>query len=212
MLKNKLKIIFCDIDGVLNNVAGRHKYGSYDHMDSFMVAELARIINKTGAKIVFSSAWRAGGVGPSSDIWNCLETACNFTDTLEFKLDLLGDELLFKRGWITSEELQARKTRALPATRTDFDTITRTIIGITPSMPSEPGGWSWSLEASGEAERAQEINLWLQRNPEVTDYVVLDDLNMGYWFEERMILTDEEIGLTRELANKAITILGENHA
>lgn len=56
-----MKIIFLDIDGVLNvNFNGRDKYGRIFHPN--FVDNLRDIINRTGAKIVISSTWKMSGL------------------------------------------------------------------------------------------------------------------------------------------------------
>jgi len=50
-----MKVIFLDIDGVLNKQDGLN---GPDHIDSNMVLNLNNIINATGAKVVISSTWR----------------------------------------------------------------------------------------------------------------------------------------------------------
>lgn len=52
-----MKIIFLDIDGVLNTPKLIKKFG-FDFIDDILVALVARIVNETGAKIVLSSTWR----------------------------------------------------------------------------------------------------------------------------------------------------------
>lgn len=52
-----MKIIFLDIDGVLNTPKLLKKFG-FDFIDDILVALVARIVNETGAKIVLSSTWR----------------------------------------------------------------------------------------------------------------------------------------------------------
>ncbi|MHB8407765.1 MAG: HAD domain-containing protein [Acidiferrobacterales bacterium] len=59
-----MKVIFLDIDGVLNSdqwfkVIGRPCTEWEDHIDPQAVLLLNLIIEKTGAKIVLSSSWRA---------------------------------------------------------------------------------------------------------------------------------------------------------
>jgi hypothetical protein len=54
------KLIFLDIDGVLNNTSGAHQNGSQFKLDSTCVNLLFDILNQTGAKIVISSSWRHG--------------------------------------------------------------------------------------------------------------------------------------------------------
>ncbi len=56
---NKIKVIFLDIDGVLNVYCESHdKWGCTFHRH--LVDNLRYIIEKTGAKIVISSTWRSG--------------------------------------------------------------------------------------------------------------------------------------------------------
>jgi len=68
-MKNKyLKIIFLDIDGVLNLISqGYDKYGSIFH--SHFVDNLNKIVEETGASIVISSSWRSDGLQKFIDMW-----------------------------------------------------------------------------------------------------------------------------------------------
>jgi len=50
-----MKIIFLDIDGVLNRQDGLN---GPDHIDKDMVANINKIISSTGAKVVITSTWR----------------------------------------------------------------------------------------------------------------------------------------------------------
>lgn len=52
-----MKIIFLDIDGVLNTHKSIGRFG-FDFIDHILVALVARIIEETQAKIVLSSTWR----------------------------------------------------------------------------------------------------------------------------------------------------------
>lgn len=62
------KIIFLDIDGVLN-VYGRSRdaFGHLFHTP--FVRNLGWIIRETGAKIVISSTWRKSGLSVMKDMW-----------------------------------------------------------------------------------------------------------------------------------------------
>jgi len=65
------KIIFLDIDGVLN-VIGMHcgprdEFGSQFH--THLVDNLRYIIEQTGASIVISSSWRMSGLGQMKLMW-----------------------------------------------------------------------------------------------------------------------------------------------
>ena len=65
---NKIKVIFLDIDGVLNVYGTEHdEFGQIFH-DHF-VENLRTIINETSAKIVISSTWRFAGLQRMKDLW-----------------------------------------------------------------------------------------------------------------------------------------------
>lgn len=62
------KIIFLDIDGVLNVIPqGRDDYGSCFH--KHFEDNLRWIIEQTGAKIVISSTWRMSGLKVMQEMW-----------------------------------------------------------------------------------------------------------------------------------------------
>ena len=58
------------------------------------------------------------------------------------------------------------------------------------------------------AERCEEIQEWLDRHPEVTSYVILDD-NTDAEIEGHFIHTDMRVGLTDADVEEAIEILGK---
>ena len=54
-----MKVIFLDVDGVLNDQMWFHQFQSMDsEIDKVRVARLAEIVKATGAVIVLSSSWR----------------------------------------------------------------------------------------------------------------------------------------------------------
>lgn len=60
-----MKIIFLDIDGVLNSANMNNEFipeieGQYYPYEPILVENLNKVIRKTGAKIVVSSTWRLG--------------------------------------------------------------------------------------------------------------------------------------------------------
>ncbi len=62
------KIIFLDIDGVLNvNESGRDRFGRLFHKQ--FENNLGYIIEQTGAKIVISSSWRMSGLKIMQEMW-----------------------------------------------------------------------------------------------------------------------------------------------
>ena len=62
------KIIFLDLDGVLNVYSHDHDEFGSQFMPQF-VNNLKRVIEETGAKIVISSTWRYGGLQRMKDMW-----------------------------------------------------------------------------------------------------------------------------------------------
>lgn len=52
-----MKVIFLDVDGVLNNFSLISRYG-FDYIDESHVILLAQVVKSTGAEIVLSSSWR----------------------------------------------------------------------------------------------------------------------------------------------------------
>jgi hypothetical protein len=64
----KIKVIFLDIDGVLNVYSHDHDEFGSQFMPQF-VNNLKRVIEETGAKIVISSTWRYGGLQRMKDLW-----------------------------------------------------------------------------------------------------------------------------------------------
>lgn len=63
-----MKVIFLDIDGVLNlRNRSRDKFGSVFH--KAWQDNLTRIVEETDAKIVISSTWRMSGLKVMQDMW-----------------------------------------------------------------------------------------------------------------------------------------------
>jgi hypothetical protein len=96
----KYKVIFLDIDGVLNvDYHERDKYGNLFH--PHFVNNLKRIIKETGAKIVISSSWRFSGFIVMREMWkdrNLPGEVIGITDSLNRNDDLSFYERL-ERGY-----------------------------------------------------------------------------------------------------------------
>ena len=58
-----MKVIFLDIDGVLNCSRTPNPRGFPYVVDKKLLARLKRLLKKTGAKVVLSSSWRVDPVG-----------------------------------------------------------------------------------------------------------------------------------------------------
>lgn len=65
-----MKILFLDIDGVLNTDNFRDTYGS-ETLNSYLVHNLIRVVNVTGCKIVISSDWRFGSITAIHNALKC---------------------------------------------------------------------------------------------------------------------------------------------
>lgn len=63
-----MKIIFLDIDGVLNRYCDGDD-GVFDNFYEVYVNNLKRIVEETGAKIVISSSWRHAGLRRMQELW-----------------------------------------------------------------------------------------------------------------------------------------------
>lgn len=61
-----MKVVFLDIDGVLNCSTSTKRYKGGPFVDDDKLALLAELVNKTGAKLVLSSTWRFGLLYPNS--------------------------------------------------------------------------------------------------------------------------------------------------
>ena len=55
-----MKVIFLDVDGVLNCQSSKSKCGAFIGIDDAKVKRLRQIVDATGAKIVLSSSWKHG--------------------------------------------------------------------------------------------------------------------------------------------------------
>lgn len=53
-----IKIIFLDVDGVLNDSTTTERCGNHTGIDKYCLARLKNIVNLTGAKIVLISTWK----------------------------------------------------------------------------------------------------------------------------------------------------------
>lgn len=99
-----MKVIFLDIDGVLNVIPqGRDAYGGIFHPE--FVDNLERIIDETGAKIVISSSWRHSGLQKMLDMWkfrNLPGEVIGVTPDLYRRVDFEGE-----RKMVRGDEIQA---------------------------------------------------------------------------------------------------------
>ena len=179
-----LKVIFLDIDGVLNSesymrkLEAKHRqlghtetvspggettwtcscFKLYQQVDPEAVARLNRLVALTKAKIVISSTWR------------------KLFDPPDLRRTLEGHGLVAE------------------------------IIGETPDGHDEPE----MITVYGPLERVYrgyEIDFWLRKHPGVDQFVILDDGGDMAMHKNRLVQTDSEDGLCDEHVDLAVRVL-----
>jgi hypothetical protein len=143
-----MKIIFLDIDGVLNTTKLIKKFG-FDFIDDILVAIVARVVRETNAKIVLSSTWRIQEKDKNIVVQSLAQ----------HNLELHDSTPVIKRS----------------------------------------GAW----ESGGWVRRSEEIQAWLNENPHVQKFAIIDDFDDAD-IEGSFFQTDENIGLTVQIAEKII--------
>lgn len=179
-----MKVIFLDIDGVLNSenwyrprLDGKRLDEDYPYseIDPDAVSELNRIIFKTGAKVVVSSVWRLGRT--PQELQRILQ-----------KKGFSGDVISI--------------TPSMSFTRNTPMTVPR---------GCEIEHW---LEKEGKFQRvnwSKEEQLKYVEKAKVKNYVILDDdSDMQYGQREHFVRIPSSAGLTEELADQAIEILNKS--
>jgi hypothetical protein len=142
-----MKVIFLDVDGVLNSTVTRQEEG-WCTINRRMLNRVKEIVVTTGCKIVISSTWRL--------IPGCKED-------LENNLAVVGI----------------------------FDQV----IGETPNFDHPK-------------VRHDEIRDWLNRNTQVQRFAIIDDTDeAGIGFEDEFFQTNDDDGLTAEIAKEIVKYL-----
>jgi hypothetical protein len=143
-----MKVIFLDVDGVLNTPKLIKKFG-FDFIDHILVALVARIVRETDAKIVLSSTWRI------------------------------------------EERNKVLVIQSLAQHNLELHDCTPVI--------QRSGAWT----ESGWVRRHEEIQAWLNKNPNAQKFAIIDDFDDAN-IEGSFFQTDENIGLTVAIAEKII--------
>ena len=145
MFPGKMKVVFLDVDGVLNtleslgggeegeNIIIDNKSGS--SLELRCLQNLTNILLKTGAKIVVTSTWRL------------------FPDMLEFLTRTVNDMYRHSLAWNNSEKGETEINEK------------SVIIGSTIDGGPPPFGRG----------RGMEVRVWLESHPDCDRFVVLDD-------------------------------------
>ena len=91
-----MKIIFLDVDGVLNNTSTQETFEEYYFVEDEKIELLRQLVVRTGAKIVLSSTWREGWYAKEriSNPSPSYLSAIRLFEALKQKLSEYGLELL----------------------------------------------------------------------------------------------------------------------
>lgn len=125
-----MKVIFLDIDGVLNVCTQqRDEFGSIFHKE--FVDNLKHIIEETNAKIVITSTWRFSGLNTMKEMWSKRNLPGNVIGITPFKskkekeCKSIWNNLPFKerceRGWEIEDWLEENKVESYCIIDDDFD-------------------------------------------------------------------------------------------
>lgn len=185
-----MKIIFLDIDGVLNSndwyvyrrdnvpMDSVHAQYPFYELDPRAVKNLNRLINETGAKVVISSTWRLG---------RTISELQELLDSVGFIGEIVG--------------ITPHLSCKLPYEDKGGYTI--------------PRGCEidWWLKNEGEFQRinwsTEEQQKYIDKSI-VKNYIIIDDdSDMLYNQREHFIHTSFMSGLTNELTDKSISILNK---
>lgn len=190
-----MKVIFLDVDGVLNSEKhakelyelvkkgkmSEKKFGEiWDLPYDGTVLPLKKIIDETDAVVVLSSSWRIGGVGPAPQ-------------RLIKVLDKYGIKIIDK----TCVDVYLSDVEKM-----GFD-VNKCYSIFTNNMGRKC-----------TSDRGAEIALWLHEHPEVESFVILDDdvADIDQYYEKQHVWTNfYDWGLTFELAEEAIKVLNGKH-
>ena len=178
-----MKVVFLDIDGVLNSDSTLYENIS---LEDNLIMNLKELIDRTGAKIILSSSWRT--------IPAATQKLMNKLD--EFNLHLSG---------MTSEGVEASFIEAIgfkPTKRFLDDRF-----GFELSENKEP-----NKKYKMTFDRGAEIFKWLCDHDDCA-YVILDDdmEDIKPYFKSKVLIkTRYETGLTKDDVEKAVKILNGN--
>ena len=191
-----MKVIFLDIDGVMNSenhakemqklvkkgeLSEEKFHKTWDLPYEGTILPLKRIIENTGAQVVLSSSWRLlrGAFDHLNKIFG------------QYGFQMIGQ---------TCHNVSLSKLKE---------------IGIDPAICWDAQYRdfrvdNWRNEAT--SDRGAEIAVWLHEHPEVESFVILDDDWADiepYYTKEHVQTNFYDWGLTEELADKAIEILNK---
>lgn len=148
-----MKVIFLDIDGVLNCASTQRRLRGSPFVDEDKLLLLKDLVEKTGAELVLSSTWRLGLLYP---------------DVAAFAAD--ADALV-----------------------EEFHKYGLSLYDSTPRL--------------SDKQRGHEIAAWLEKNPDVDKFIILDDDSDMAHLKEHLVQTSWLAGLQPSHIEKAMKLL-----
>lgn len=111
-----MKILFLDIDGVVNNYATMQRFGGFRGIDPKLAAIVQRIVKETGCSVVLSSTWRLDAKSRA----HVRKMVCDFIGvTMDLPHAWRGEEV---RHWLLDNVKQAElQAYAILDDTTDFN-------------------------------------------------------------------------------------------
>ncbi len=178
-----MKVIFLDIDGVMNDedtiMKIIHEHPEVHNEDDPSIEHLnvlKEIVDATGADIVLSSAWRIG-LNPTARVMDALAKVGLYLRSVT--PDGVPADVIRKKGFKPSERyMQKSWITDGPATEITTD-------------------------------RGAEICYWLSKHPEYDSFVIIDDeeFDIKQYYPGHLIKTDPRKGLLKKHIAQAIKIL-----
>jgi hypothetical protein len=152
-----MKVIFLDIDGVLNVIpVGHDKWGAIFH-DHF-VDNLKRIIDVTGAKLVISSTWRMGnGLEGMIDMWK--------------ERDLPGEVIGITPNFMVHFKTTLCRGKEIDAYLEEHPEITNYVI-IDDDSDMEPHQLKNFVMTSGNTDHSDCVDIGLGLTKECADWAI----------------------------------------
>lgn len=162
----KRKVIFLDIDGVLNTNDFKEELTKEYRINLEKVGLMASLVGKTKAEIVLHSAWRF---------------------------------------WFDKNLRPIEKSAELLVTAFEDNNIK--IVGVTPDLFTE----EIRKTKKFSKVKANEIKSWLMKNPDVVNWIVIDDLDLNDEdIRRRQIKPDSKTGLTEDDIKVACKLIQAN--
>ena len=122
--------------------------------------------------------------------------------------DRTGAKVVISSSWRYSGIANMRamwKARQLPGEIYDITSLHVADDYIQSQMENNPN--DFDLYDAMILAREMEIALWLEEHPEVTNYVILDDLDSFRQHEAHLVKINPKTGITNDDAEQVITIL-----